>query len=300
VLRYCLHRSAWWLTPALISLAGSACAPPAATDDDEGAEEALTPARGSPKTIRLAGGLEEWMNDVQAKVKSDRALERRGYTECVSLEELDGTTLCLSSHVKRMNEAFTRATIFTEGTQETPRGTVVSTKSDAFAQGFLGFVGHDLRSEHLLGFWSAIGKSCEKEKVCPSVAEKQLFEETVLPLAKRSSTFVVIAFALDTGDPKGTVTHEVLHAQYFLTPGFAETTDRFWTEEVAAADKPLIEEALRPHYDVTDGSLLRNEFQAYMLMGGAEGALLGEWVAKYRSGMLAALRTKSLAPLDVR
>ena len=93
--------------------------------------------------------------------------------------------------------------------------------------------------------------------------------------------------------------HEILHAQYFLQKGFSAVADKFWDEKVTADDKDSARQILAPYYDVEDPILLRNEFQAYILMAGGTSSVLRGMVSTYREPFVAALAAEDLAPLEI-
>lgn len=113
--------------------------------------------------------------------------------------------------------------------------------------------------------------------------------------------FVVISFAKQSRMHwTDVVTHEILHAQYFNVELFRQITDAFWAEEVSPEDKKLILSALDEIYDTSDELLMKNEFQAYILMTGAERNLLNEFVDKYRGPLMEKLKNAGIMPLQIK
>src|SRR5690606_35840263 len=106
--------------------------------------------------------------------------------------------------------------------------------------------------------------------------ERDLFENFILPTAKKYENFVLITYATVSSMLwNAVVTHEIMHAQYFLDQEFREIADQFWTEKVSDADKTQVRNTLSQHYDASNEFLMINEFQAYILMADAEFNLLG-------------------------
>lgn len=286
----------------LAALAGG-CAADDASIDPEAAEVASvvdvpSPPRArtvvSRAPVRLEGELDTWMADVA------RRGARQTTIECAEAAELEGAHLCASSSLSTMNRAFLRASIYAEGNYGARRGEVVSVDDVAYRMGMPRAEGHDIRAEHLRAFWSAARRACNERgpRFCPTRAEKELFEGYVLERLDEQRPFVLLAFAADGA--RALVAHEVLHAQYFLSPTFAAATNRFWAEAVSEDDRLRALERLAPVYDVGDALLVRNEFMAYVLMPDAEFQMLAPLAPTYRGGLRNALVESGSPPLDVR
>lgn len=222
------------------------------------------------------------------------------YMECGELAQLPGAWACMSRGRVGMNRAFLRASIFAEGLIGVEQGTVVSTLSSDYAELETRAAGHDLRSEDLLAFWSAAGAACRADMLsCGTREERALFERFIVPLASEHPTFVVIAVSADV-HPDYYASHEVLHAQYFLQPAYAETVDAYWASDVGEADRSAIVTALGNTYASAPELVLRNEFQAYLLMTDAEVDKLSAFVPTHGPALTERLTARGVPPLRVR
>ena len=207
----------------------------------------------------------------------------REFVDCMTVDEIDGTHLCISSTVSHMEKALLRASIAIEGPNDIPRGTVLSLQSAEYLETIGQFAGFDLKGNALVNFWNDVIRLCQLDSsFCPNEEEIEFFDDFVVPAYRQDQNIVVITVPLDLKEYRKIVLdHEILHAQYFLEPGFSHTVNDFWEYEVGVMDKSAITQELSMLYDVDDLVLLRNEFQAYMLMEGAKSNLLADWVDAY-------------------
>lgn len=247
--------------------------------------------------IKATTGIPAWNNLVSQRARATTD----GYTECAEVIEIKGAYLCASGSLKEMNEALARASIYTEGLFGVAPKTIVALDSDAYTYSAM-INGHDLRSESLKEFWQDLQAACRiDQRKCPQSKEKELFEQFIVPKLKEGRPFVIVTYALRGGIPwDEVVTHELMHAQYFLEPMFRSVADTFWAQRVSSSDKQAAKEILGVIYNVNDELLLKNEFQAYMLMSGAETSMLPTLVAKYRQPMLDAMKAKGVTPIQVQ
>ena len=286
---------------ALAALFGtSACAAPTAPDEDEGAASGASAATvGARTAVRVTSpDLHQWMRDLWDRGMQP-ATAGQFLVECASVVELPGAHLCAAPSPDATNKALVRATLYTEGGMGHPRGVVPSHEGQATRVAMAVAAGHDLRSEHLQAFWRDAKRACTTKgrAFCPSAEEKALFEGYLLPAMQGGRPFVVIAFGATSVDTTGS--HEILHAQYFLTPAFRAATDSFWKDVVTERDKAKARELFAPHYDVKDEGLVANEFMAYLLAYGAASSTLSEFVPAYADRLRQALETAGAAPLEV-
>lgn len=251
------------------------------------------------RSVHVIGGLDEWSAEITARGASE-SFAATGYTECVAVAELEGALLCGSSSLIAMNRALIRASLYAEGNFGATRGSVVSTEDPAYRRGLIDARGHDVRSEHLAGFWEDAKRACEQKgpSYCPTPEERTLFEQHVLPLVAKAHPFVVLAIAVQ--EDRTFLSHELLHAQYFLFDSFRATTDEYWMQEVSSEDKAAARSALRLVYDVSDELLVRNEFMAYVLQPGAERSLLARFVPTHRTRLADRLIANGTPPLYPR
>lgn len=259
-------------------------------------------SRGKP--IKVEFGIPGWNSDFTTRVKSKKntnTYPAAGMTECREVQEIPGAHLCLSYTQEDMNMALGRASFFVEGTAGAKKEVVVAQNDYTFRSYLNEIGGHDLKRQDLLRFYEAAQKACVKEKNCFNKQESELFENFILPEIKKNPNFVIITYAIEsTMDYEGIVTHEILHAQYFLNPEFQKVTNQYWDTRVSESDKRAIRRLLSKNYDSSDELLMKNEFQAYILQFDAENFWMKDYLSKYRAGLLSALAAKGLKPVLVQ
>ena len=86
--------------------------------------------------------------------------------------------------------------------------------------------------------------------------------------------------------------------------GEARDTDDLEGRVIAVSDvRPddvAIRAVLGQHYDASDELLMKNEFQAYILMAGAESSELAGFVSKYRNPLSKRLVDNGVVPIQVQ
>lgn len=251
--------------------------------------------------IRFATDIPAWTKHIEEAIADGSGDSNIGYTECASVIEIKGVYLCISDKLSTMGKALIRAELFIEAPFGLTPGNVVSIRSQEYLKALTQFAGLDLNGSDLLAFWSAAKAACsENSDYCGSDAERVFFTDFVLPISTMGKPFVVIAYAIASPiDWRATVTHEILHAQYFLEKGFRTTVDDFWENHVSDKDKQLIRAALGKDFNINDGSLVRNEFQAFILMPDSDKTRLKLFVPTYRQSLEAALTSNDVPPLRV-
>jgi hypothetical protein len=255
--------------------------------------------------INVATDVSNWNRRLEINAtKSGINVAEEGYTECASVNEIKGAYLCASVHLRHTNEALVRASLYVEGLFNNPKGNIAKLSSPAYLEGIRSIGGHDLNSDDLKDFWLKLQVACQTEgaDVCPSKREKEFFEEFINPKLANNEKFVIISYGLHSILPwPEVVTHEIMHAQYFLQNEFRNIADNFWadTNRVSDSDKASVAKVLSRYYDTSTPSLLKNEFQAYILMSGAESNLLGRFVEKFRAPLLAEMKANGVIPVQV-
>lgn len=205
-----------------------------------------------------------------------------------------------------MNNALGRASFFIEGTAGNNTKGVVVTQDDSTYVSYKTMIGgHDLKGPDLLRFHKQVLKDCAASNndanICYNSYEKDMIENFVIPYSQKMPGFVVISFASQSSmDWRDVVTHEVMHAQYFNQPMFQKIVDEFWTKDVTEMDREAIRFRLSQNYDSSDEFLMKNEFQAYILMAGAIYSQLGGFVGKYREPLMKRLEANQIYPIQVQ
>ncbi len=228
-----------------------------------------------------------------------------GLTECKEVVEVQRAFLCLSFTQSEMNKALTRASIYVEGLMGIEADTVVPLSNYVYLrlQNMVG--GHDLKVSRLIQFYEDVQEACFESSgdpdICLNPNEEEIFNKLILPLAKEDKEAVVITFAIRSSmSYQMVVSHEIMHAQYFLQDEYQKVIDEFWENDVSDEDKSEIASILSRVYNVEDELLLKNEFQAYILMAGAEASYLKRFLSKYRDLIFTKMRKVEVEPIQVQ
>ncbi|MBY0370385.1 hypothetical protein K2X33_06845 [bacterium] len=254
--------------------------------------------------IPVSTGVPAWNQKITQAAKDLEAQgtsTKDGYAQCAETQEIEGAYLCGYTDVKNMNLAFTRISLFTEGNFGHKKGTLPLQNSPLVAQGIQYIGGHDLRKKHLVEFFELAEKECPTNaNACLNKQEKELYDDLIEPLEKGGKDFVVVTYAIRSFMSwRDVVTHEIMHAQYFLQSKFQQVADDFWLNDVREEDKKYAKQELSQYYDIQDDYLVRNEFQAYMLMAGASRSVLARLVPLYRDRLLDELHKVNVEPVQV-
>lgn len=251
-----------------------------------------------PDSLSFKEDVSKWNYSLADKVLENPQIKKTGLMECGELKELKGVVLCASTKKTYMNKALTRASIFSEGSNGTPAGSLANTDSAVYQNLVNQALGHDIPSKALLGFWSELEHSCQGKKLCPTPEEEELFQEVILPFSRKESQFVVISYSIDT-EWYVTLSHEMMHAQYFLDSNYQKTVDQFWNETVSEQARKEITEILGAQYNKNDGFVIRNEFQAFILQRSALQFQLSQYVPIYREKLIQKLKEAGSEPLGL-
>lgn len=196
-----------------------------------------------------------------------------GATDCrpVANAEVPDTFFCLSATQEDQNEIFTRASVYSEGSKYSTAGDVVPFDHPSYV-GYIDRIwGHDIPSDNLIPFFREAEAEADYEQRddCALRPAEKAFQENVLaPMLARSAgrRFAVItAFAaLDPENLKGVVSHEALHAQYFLSEPLRGAVRRYWDEAMTADERAAVRADLGEFYDADNDYVILNEFLAYL------------------------------------
>lgn len=198
--------------------------------------------------------------------------------ECRELADIPNAFLCLTQTGDLLTGLMGRASYFNEAT---PRGQVLSADDAKFTGSDQSqYVGHDTVAEFINAFYAQSAVKCaEDRELCVSPLEKELFDKVIEPLRERKITdFAILAVEARADGFISNVTHEILHARYYLSPTYRSIVTRFWNEKVIPDDREKIRIFLADTYnfDGPEGeALLMNEFQAYTLEEDAEKDVSG-------------------------
>ncbi|RZA04361.1 MAG: hypothetical protein EOP11_15290 [Proteobacteria bacterium] len=261
--------------------------------------------------VRAADGIAAWNTKVAYGIRlREAAYPSTGYRECAEVAELNGAYLCANRNRLEMAAGLARASAYIEGIGKelsgglpVAKGQILSLDSPEIAAYSAGVLGYDLKGPDLVAFYGALNRACTDSgaapNVCPSAAEKEIFDKLILPRASKGQGFVVITYTLDHDSYQQVVSHEILHAQYFLRPAYAAAVDKFWAA-LPEEEREAIRYGLEDYYDRTDEFLMKNEFQAHVLMYRAEESLLAMYLPSYREKLFGRLAQVRETPLQVK
>ncbi|RZA05977.1 MAG: hypothetical protein EOP11_11485 [Proteobacteria bacterium] len=247
------------------------------------------------------GDILKWNAEFNQRAK---ASAQSFYAECREVSSLKGAQVCLFNGRGPMNDALLRASVSVEGLGKYNKGDIPKHDDSALIRIAPMAGGHDLPGEELAAFYERTALACETAKqaanVCFSAEEKEFYEKIVLPRTERREPLVVIGFEMKAGiSHQSSVGHELLHAQYFLSQDFREVVDQFWIAELTDEDRARVRQRLSGLYDVKIELLMRNEFQAYVLMPDAGMYQLGNEVPRFAVKLKKALADRGLAPIEI-
>ena len=226
----------------------------------------------------------------------DPDLKKRGLMLCAEIEELEGTLLCVSGTKAYMNQAFSRASLFSEGRVGAEKGRIYELDSqEVLAQNEA--LGNNIPSDEIRGFWDTLAKTCPTSGNCTSPEELELYEKVMIPMSFKRSQFITITQANDAV-PYVVLSHELKHAQYFWDNRFRETVDRFWNETVTEEDRERVRNELGKYYNKNDEAVMRNEFQAFLLERHASMHTLKDFVPLYQDKLIQKLREAGVELID--
>lgn len=245
-----------------------------------------------PDSISVKTDIEKFHYTFFEKTMDDPGLKNRGLMQCVELKELEGALLCAAGKKAYMNKAFSRASLFSEGSAGIEKGQVFELDSKEVV-GSSEILGHNIPSDELKGFWNALAKACSPSQNCASPEELELFEKVMIPMSFKRPQFIALTYAFDAEWSRA-LSHELKHGQYFLNTKYRETVDLFWNETVSKEDKERIRNLLGRGYNKNDEAVMRNEFQAFLLEKRASENALRDFVPFYRDLLIQKLQEAGL------
>lgn len=257
--------------------------------------------------IKVSTDVKAWATKVKVNTqKSLKTLERdaKEYTECQETEELEGAILCGSYIQRAMNRIFIRPAIYSEGGMGPHPSRTLVKKENPHLKAWEDMVGgHDIFSKELLEFYDKMAEKCTTDtSYCLTKTEKNFYDTVIVPLRARGKPFVIITFSVQsTLTPHQVVSHEFLHAHFFLDPKYQQRVTEFWEKHLNESERSAIRKTLQEvGYDSTDEVVMKNEFQAYILMYGANDSKLEKFVPLYREKIENFMAEANLSAVQVK
>jgi hypothetical protein len=192
-----------------------------------------------------------------------------------------------------------RASIYAQGLYGIPAGTVVSPDAPVVRTFIARAGGQDLRSDQLFAFYHAAAVRARRDGRYALTSAERRMRALVQRLAHYygGRSFVLLTFGL-TYEPTVVVGHELLHAQYFMEPGYRAAVEAYWCK-LPWWQRSAVRRVLSPTYQKTNDALIKNEFQAYLLQRAAERATLADFVPAHRHRLRKHLRDAGHPPVRV-
>lgn len=261
--------------------------------------------------LQAQGGTRAWVTDVKRNffkaLKSNR-IKDETYMEVREVKEVPGAYLAVSMERLHMNRVFTRPTIISEGCDVFETGTLVAKNDPNLKKCELMPAGHDFTGESLVQFYKLVKeKSAKNPEYSLSKDEQEFYDQVIKPLLAKNvdlnKTVFVTSSVSNSRRPVEVVSHELLHAQYFLQERYRKIVDDFWNEKLDEQTRQTIRDRLKIAYDTKNEFVMRNEFQAYFLQvdaGADEVISFKDLVPALRPALLEILLKENLLPLQVR
>jgi len=195
----------------------------------------------------------------------DRTKLKKPKVLLFDLTDIPGTRVVIFDDILFMNDVFYRASHYTEMEKKVLSGL------DLFG---LRAGGHDLKGTDLLIYYEIMKAHYYDNRKALSDPEyqrrlsfeKEFFEREIIPFIKErgAENVVYIAAPSDTASDR-VVSHEVLHARYFLDPSYQKIVYHFYHEVLTPSDRAMFENSVEwVGYNLKDPDLMANEFQAHM------------------------------------
>jgi len=242
-----------------------------------------------PDPYPASGNIARWRDELkmgsEERIREDQEPET-GSTECIEMAEIPNAFLCLSYLQETMNRIFYRASLFAEGGKDRNRGAILPLSSNDYAKGLVLAKGHDLTFADLRAFFSL------NEPL--NVHEMEFRDQIWNKLAERSEG-VILGFSIqNVASYEDAVSHEALHAQFFLNDRLREAVTDFYTKALSVAHRTVAERELGRFYNTNDIPVMANEVFAYLLQRNANRWHLRELVQPCARQLLDYLETREL------
>lgn len=248
--------------------------------------------------VNVSTGIKPWSQHIKSNAVRELIQlrnDKNGYTECRPTKALSNVILCGSYLQRDMNQFLLRAAMFSEGgIGRHQKGELVPI-TDKYIAAHLDVIGgHDIESKDLLAFYQQVKQHCSThEEYCLTDNEASFHAAVITPLENRHAPFVIISFSVQSAArPEEVVSHEYIHAKYFLDSDYHAQITAYWNQVLNTQQRAEIRHKLQEiGYNAANEDLMRNEFQAYILMDYAEDSLLSSLTPHYRKQLQAFLLT---------
>ena len=236
-----------------------------------------------PITVAESG---VWVETLKAQLEAEGnpyAPENNDRTWCRELKDIPHTFVCAAFNTQTINRAFSRISIFAEGMTDWPPGVVYSWNDPSTRYPMLiGPAGHDLRFSDVQKFYRELDAVCAQDKsLCPEAIETTL-RSYIETRDVGGNDATIISIGLDERSYKNILSHELIHAQYFQNPKFAEVIRGYW--DAHHEDKEwigFVRSELGQFYDLTNPLVMMNEVAAYSLGQPATHSMMAQRRAEF-------------------
>lgn len=207
------------------------------------------------------------------------AREGPDYFECAEIIEMPGVVLCLFNQTNFMNGCLSRVLNFTDQWPDWKIPPAKDYRDPYQIPVAYSVKGINLRGRDIRLFHRVATKMCAagQRQMCLTEIEQTLFSKFLLPLAEPGRGVAVLAVGRDNDT---SISHELLHGQYYTSPRYRQTVAAFW-DAMPEADRHRVLWDFDESFNTENLYVVQNEFQAFVLQGGTP-TLLG-W-AKERHG----------------
>ena len=244
-------------------------------------------------TVRIPEDIEAWAKSL--KVAAQMALihgQHEALTECRFAKPLNRVLVCATYLQRDMNAQLLRATIFTEGGIGNHRQHEVVDTTDPVLKDHADVIGgHDIKSSELNAFYQAAREQCQRghAAACLTPAEQAFYDTIKVQLQKEVLVLIAFSIQSEQASAKALVSHEYLHARYFLDHHYRQQVQDVWQKLPQKTRLAITKNLIALGYNATDDALIQNEFQAYILMSDAESSQLAAWVANLKPKLQASI-----------
>ena len=246
-----------------------------------------------------AEGIEFLANPVSLTAKDGTGVEALHHSvlvsstfamKCAPIQQIQGGYLCLSNRRTGMNQALLRIGVYWGAGAHLTPGSLISDQSPKLRAMEKGVYGHNLPGDVVLSFYAKMDQESAQYPMTSREKEFRGALENVSQIAHANGQFYLIAVDANIPDYRFGVSHEIKHAQAYLTPGAMNAFKDFWLTQVREQDKTLVRKTLSPMYNTENEPVMWDEFQAYLLEDNARNDWLAFLVTRYRARLQAAIK----------